>query len=193
MWVRLLVGWKQTKIHLVSGLLFQRAITMQIQLESFLLVKNNLLLRYRVMVFNATVKISFILWQSFLLVEETGENHRPVASHIMLYRVHLTLSGIRTRNVSCNSYWLHGYLYIQLPYNHGSDWPNKTAFMKYAQIFIKPRIQKINFREKHVSIQNRTIDICMHSSSEFLICHRQMSQSFSCSIKWEYILMKYCG
>jgi hypothetical protein len=37
------------------------------------------------MVLNATFKnISAILWQSVLLVEETGvpgENHRPVASH----------------------------------------------------------------------------------------------------------------
>jgi uncharacterized membrane protein len=37
------------------------------------------------MVFNATFKnISFISWQSVLLVEETGvpgENRRPVASH----------------------------------------------------------------------------------------------------------------
>jgi hypothetical protein len=37
------------------------------------------------MVFNATFNnISVILWQSVLLVEETGEpgeNHRPVASH----------------------------------------------------------------------------------------------------------------
>ena len=37
------------------------------------------------MVFNATFKnISVILWQSFLLVEETGvprENHPPAASH----------------------------------------------------------------------------------------------------------------
>jgi hypothetical protein len=37
------------------------------------------------MVFNATINnISVILWQSVLLVEETGgprENHRPVASH----------------------------------------------------------------------------------------------------------------
>ena len=38
-----------------------------------------------VMVFNATFNnISFIAWQSVLLVEETGEpveNHRPVASY----------------------------------------------------------------------------------------------------------------
>jgi hypothetical protein len=38
-----------------------------------------------VMVFNATfTNSSVILWQSVLLVEETGgpgENHRPVASH----------------------------------------------------------------------------------------------------------------
>ena len=34
------------------------------------------------MVFNATFNnISVISWWSVLLVEETGENHRPVASH----------------------------------------------------------------------------------------------------------------
>jgi len=33
-------------------------------------------------VFNVTFNnISAISWQSVLLVEETGENHRPVASH----------------------------------------------------------------------------------------------------------------
>jgi len=33
------------------------------------------------MVFSATFNnISVILWQSVLLVEETGENHRPVPS-----------------------------------------------------------------------------------------------------------------
>ena len=34
------------------------------------------------MVFNSTFNnISVILWRSVLLVEETGENHRPVVSH----------------------------------------------------------------------------------------------------------------
>ena len=50
----------------------------------------------RVMVFNATFNIiSIILWQSDLLVEETGENHHLAGDvnsklyHIILYRVHL--------------------------------------------------------------------------------------------------------
>jgi hypothetical protein len=35
----------------------------------------------RFMVFNVTFnKISFISWRSVLLMEETGENHRPVAN-----------------------------------------------------------------------------------------------------------------
>jgi len=35
-----------------------------------------------IMVFNVTFNnISVILWRSVLLMEETGENHRPAANH----------------------------------------------------------------------------------------------------------------
>jgi hypothetical protein len=66
------------------------------------------------MVFNATFNnISFISWQSVLLVEETGwpgQYHRPVASHWQTLSrnvLHLTLIKIWTQNISGDRHWLH--------------------------------------------------------------------------------------
>jgi hypothetical protein len=46
------------------------------------LIDKNIDVVVYLMVFNATFNtISFISWRLVLLVEEAGENHRPVTSH----------------------------------------------------------------------------------------------------------------
>jgi hypothetical protein len=76
------------------------------------------------MVFSTTFKnIATISWRSVLLVEETGENHRPVPSHCQTLSHNVVSSTprmivIRTHNVNCDKHLLHRYISTQLPYNY---------------------------------------------------------------------------
>ena len=104
------------------------------------------------MVLNTTFNnISFISWQSVLLVEETGGtvgNHRHIASYWQTVShnvVHLTL--IEIRNVSGDRHWLH----------IGSWKSNYNTIQHYTIKFVSDLQQVSDFlRATHVSSTNKT-------------------------------------
>jgi hypothetical protein len=81
------------------------------------------------MTFNVTFNnISVISWRSVLLVEETRENHRPVASHwqTLSHNVVLStprLSGIRTHNMRVYDIASTENVYCTPLKNSGLSWP----------------------------------------------------------------------
>ena len=92
--------------------------------------------RVRVMVLNATFNnISAISWQ--WMKQEYPENTTDLLQvidklyHIILYQVHLVMSGIRIHNVSGERYWLHKVVEIQLPCDHDHDDPLQRVYTNF--------------------------------------------------------------
>jgi len=82
------------------------------------------------MALNATFNnISVLSWRLVLLVEETGENYRPVASHWQTVSQNvvsstLAVNGVRTHIFSCDMIWFRKDVVNPTTYDHDHESPS---------------------------------------------------------------------